>query len=168
MSTNHLKTIVFISMGVFGFLIFGFFGTLREQTAASTQPQHETLTKTMQPVSPRVFRKSLSTPQKSPTDFQKRDFYRTIVDNNLFRPLGWTPPRTREPYRLIGTLLPTDGKSEAQAILQGTTAGRTYTVSLGETLDTDTILVDIQPKQVTLEKAGVRRTLHLNATSLLK
>ena len=23
---------------------------------------------------------------------QKTDFYRMIVDNNLFRPLGWTPP----------------------------------------------------------------------------
>ena len=30
------------------------------------------------------------------------DFYRTIIDNNLFRPLGWTPPRPIEPYRLIG------------------------------------------------------------------
>ena len=46
--------------------------------------------------------------------------------------------------------------------------GRTYTVSLGETLDTDATVVDIQPKQVTLEKAGVQRTLHLNTTSLLK
>ena len=168
MSRKPLKTIVFISLGMLVVLIFGFFGARRVQTAASTQPRHETFTETTLPVSPRVFHKSLSTPQKSPTDFQKTDFYRTIVDNNLFRPLGWRPPRPREPYRLIGTLLPTDGKSEAQAILQGTTAGRTYTVSLGETLDTDTILVDIQPKQVTLEKAGVRRTLHLNATSLLK
>lgn len=27
------------------------------------------------------------------------EFYRTIIDNNLFRPLGWTPPRPKEPYR---------------------------------------------------------------------
>jgi hypothetical protein len=95
-------------------------------------------------------------------------FYCTIVDNNLFRLIGWTPPRPRDPYRLLGTRTPTDGKSEAQAILQSTTVGRTYTVSLGEMLDTDTTVVDIQPKQVTLEKAGVRRTLHLNTTPLLK
>ena len=25
------------------------------------------------------------------------DFYRTIVDNNLFRPLGWTPPARSNP-----------------------------------------------------------------------
>ena len=27
------------------------------------------------------------------------EFYCTIIDNNLFRPLGWTPPRPKEPYR---------------------------------------------------------------------
>ena len=102
------------------------------------------------------------------TDFQTTKFYRTIVDNNLFRPLGWCLPRKKEPYRLLGTILPTDGETPPHAIVQRTTAGNTYTVRIGEMLDTDTTVVDIQPKQVTLEKAGVRRTLHLNATSLLK
>ena len=133
-----------------------------------TKPQHEALTETTTLVSTRVFRKPLSTPQEALTDFQKSDFYQTIVDDNLFRPLGWRPPHLPYPYRLLGTRTPTDGKSQAQAILQSTTAGRTYTVSLGETLDPDTTVVDIQPKQVTLEKGGVRRTLHLNTTSLLK
>ena len=106
--------------------------------------------------------------QNSVTDSHTSDFYRTIVDNNLFRPLGWTPPRPREPYRLIGTILPTDKNTPKQAILARTTTRRTYTVRIGETLDTDTTIVDIQPKQVTLEKAGVRRTLHLNTIPLLK
>lgn len=101
-------------------------------------------------------------------DFQSSAFYRTIVNNNLFRPLGWMPPRPREPYRLIGTIIPTDASTSKQAILQSTTVGIIHTVSLGETLDTDTTVFDIQSKQVTLEKAGVRRTLHLNITSLLK
>jgi len=110
---------------------------------------------------------SKSTQEPSET-FQETEFYRVIIDNNLFRPLGWRPPRPRETYRLLGTILPTDVNIPKQAILQSTTAGRTYTVSLGETLDTDTTVVDIQPKQVTLEKTGVRRTLHLNTTPLLK
>lgn len=101
--------------------------------------------------------------------FQKSEFHQTIVDNNLFRPLGYrTPPRPREPYCLIGTLIPIDVNTPKRAILQSTTARRTYTVSLGEMLGTDTTVVDIQPKQVTLEKAGVRRTLRLNTTPLLK
>lgn len=100
--------------------------------------------------------------------FQTSKFYRVIIDNNLFRPLGWRPPRPREPYRLLGTILPTDANTPKQAIFERMAVRRTYTVSLGETLDTDTTVVDIQPKQVTLEKGGVRRTLHLNTTPLLK
>ena len=101
-------------------------------------------------------------------DFQDSDFYRTIIDNNLFRPLGWRPARPQEPYRLIGTILPTDGKTDAQAILQTTQGNTTYTVTRGDTLDADTTITNIQPKQVTLEKAEQQRTLNLNARPWLK
>ena len=109
-------------------------------------------------------------PNRSTADTPEvsRDFYRTIIDNNIFRPLGWTPPRPREPYRLLGTLIPCDGKSKAQAILQKNPAGRTYTVMIGDTLDTDTTLIDIQPKRIILEKRGQRRPLALNTTPWLK
>ena len=96
------------------------------------------------------------------------DFYRTILDNNLFHPLGWRPSRPREPYRLLGTLIPCDGKSKARAILQKNTAGKIYTVMIGDTLDTDTTLIAIQSKQVILEKRGQRRILALNTTPWLK
>ena len=168
MSTKHLKTSVVISLGLLVVLIFGFFGARRVQIASMTQPQHETLTETTQPVSPRVFRKSLSTPQDSLSDFQKSDFYRTIVDNNLFRPLGWRPPRPREPYRLLGTLLPNDGETPPQAILQSTTARTTYIVRIGDKLDKATTVTDIQPKQVTLKTNGKHRTLGLNTSPMLK
>lgn len=107
-------------------------------------------------------------PKENLTNFQKSDFYRTIIDNNLFRPLGWRPPRPRETYRLLGTVIPTDGNTEPKAILQATTINRTHTVTLGEKLDKDTIVTNIQPKQVTLEKAGQQRTLTLNPTSWIK
>lgn len=155
-------------MCVLGFVSFGFFGTRRVQTADSTQPKTETRTETTLRVSPRVFRKPLSTPQETQRDFQKTDFYPTIVDNNLFRLLGWTPPRPREPYRLLGTRLPTAGKHKAQAILQKTPAGSTDTVTIGDALDSDTTVIDIQPKQVTLETLGTQRTLTLNTSPLLK
>ena len=163
-----LKTIVFISLGLLVVLIFGFFGSRSVQTAASTQPRHETLTETTQPVSPRVFRKSLSTPQDSLSDFQKTDFYRTIIDNNLFRPLGWRPARPREPYRLLGTLLPSDGNTPPQAILQSTPARSTYIVRIGDKLDKATTVTDIQPKQVILKTNGKHRTLGLSTSPLLK
>ena len=100
--------------------------------------------------------------------FQTSKFYRVIIDNNLFRPLGWRPPRPRELYRLLGTILPTDANTPKQAILQRTAARTTNIVSIGDKLDADTRVVDIQAKQVSLEKAGVRRTLNLNTTRLLK
>ena len=85
----------------------------------------------------------------------------------MFRPLGWRPPRPKEPYRLLGTILPKDGKSPAQAILQATTRNKIHIVTPGDTLGTDTI-THIQAKQVTLEKAGQQRTLKLNPRPLLK
>ncbi|MDE0427341.1 MAG: hypothetical protein OXI94_17055 [Gemmatimonadota bacterium] len=163
-----VKTIVFLSIGVLGFLLFGGFGTRRVPTAAARQPKNETLTETPRPVSPRVFRSLFSTPQESLKHFQKSDFYRTIVDNNLFRPLGWTPPRPRDPYRLLGTIIPTDANTPKQAILQRTTARTTNIVTVGDKLDADTTVTDIQAKQVTLETVGQQRTLRLNTTPFLK
>ena len=90
------------------------------------------------------------------------DFYRTIIDNNLFRPLGWTPPRPQEPYRLLGTILSPDAGTPPQAILQTTIGNTTRIVTTGEKLDTDTEVVDIQLKQVTLSTKGQQRTLKLN------
>ena len=123
-----------------------------------------------QPMIPTVTVSTSGVPDTSIADTQQTppDFYRTILDNNLFHPLGWKPARPREPYRLLGTLIPCDGKSQAQAILQKNPAGKTYTVTIGDTLDTDTTLIDIQSKQVILEKRGQQRTLTLNTTPWLK
>lgn len=100
-------------------------------------------------------------------DFDSASYYRTIIDNNLFRPLGWTPPRPIEPYRLIGTKLAYYANTPPQAILQSTTGETTYIVSIGETLDASTEVVDIQPKQVTLSSNGEQRTLRLNTAVTL-
>jgi hypothetical protein len=104
----------------------------------------------------------------SPVMEVPESYYRTIIDNNLFRPLGWTPPRPIEPYRLIGTVLPRDENTPPTAIIQ-TTAGnqKNYIVTIGESLDTSTEVVSIEGKAVTLETDGQRRTLRLTATHYL-
>ena len=89
------------------------------------------------------------------------DFYRTIIDNNLFRPLGWQPPRPLEPYRLIGTILPRNENTPPRAIFQSTATNTTHIITLGSNLDADTQVVDIQSKQVTLSTQGQQRTLML-------
>lgn len=99
--------------------------------------------------------------------FDSESFYRTIIDNNLFRPLGWSPPRPKEPYRLLGTVLPTDDRTPPTAILQTTAGNQTYIVMTGETLDASTEVVEIKPKQVVLSTEGQRRTLRLTATHYL-
>lgn len=129
----------------------------------STYTQRHLTIPTVTVVTSEVPDTSIAETQQTPPDF-----YRTILDNNLFHPLGWRPSRPREPYRLLGTLIPCDGKSKTQAILQKNPAGKTYTVTIGDTLDTDTTLIDIQSKQVILEKRGQRRTLTLNTTPWLK
>lgn len=98
--------------------------------------------------------------------FQKTDFYRTIIDNNLFRPLGWTPPRPEEPYRLLGTIIPTDAKTPSKAIIQNTVRNQTYIVTIGDTLDTETHVTDIQTKHITLKKNGQQRQLTLKSSFL--
>ena len=91
--------------------------------------------------------------------FWQSDFYRTIIDNNLFRPLGWTPPRPIEPYRLLGTKLARDANTPPQAIVQAVTTNMTHIVTLGSNLDVDTQVVDIQTKQVTLSTQEQQRIL---------
>ena len=102
------------------------------------------------------------------TPFQETEFYRTMIDNNLFRPLGWRPARSKEPFRLLGTRIPTDGKTLPQAIIQATPGNKTYILTAGDTLSTGMTITNIQPKQVTLEKDGRQRTLKLSTTMWLR
>ena len=98
----------------------------------------------------------------SPIVFDSEAYYRTIIENNLFRPLGWTPPVPVEPYRLIGTILPRDDRTPPRAILETPAGKTTYIVSIGEQIDTATKVVSIESKTVVLERDGARRTLYLS------
>ena len=100
--------------------------------------------------------------------FDSASYYRPIIKYNLFRPLGWTPPVPREPYRLIGTILPRAANTPLQAIIQSTAGNKTYIVTLGNKLDAETEIVEIQPKQVTLSSKGRQRLLFLNAARWLQ
>lgn len=100
--------------------------------------------------------------------FQENEFYRTIIDNNLFRPLGWKPSVPPPTYRLLGTIMPSEGKTHPQAIIEAIVGNKTHIVGIGDILVSDIKIVDIQPKQVTLDKAGQRITLKLAPSTWLK
>lgn len=92
-------------------ILLGFFYT------ATQQQKNKTI---------RLKTQTQTTGIQTPADFQTSTrpptiddpFYRTIIDNNLFRPLGWQPPPKKQTYRLLGTLIPSDSQNAPQAIIQ--------------------------------------------------
>lgn len=99
-------------------------------------------------------------------DFGENEaFYKVIIDNNLFRPLGWTPPNNEPAYSLIGTAVGADG-AISQATLLEKRSNRYYFVTIGSKLG-DLTVKDIQAKQVTLEGAEKPITLKAGALQFL-
>ena len=80
-------------------------------------------------------------------------FYRTIIDHNLFRPLGWTPPNNEPSYSLVGTKAVGTNGAISQATLLEKRSNRYHFVTIGTKLG-DMTVKDIQAKLVTLDKAG--------------
>lgn len=98
-------------------------------------------------------------------DWRESAFYRTIVDNNIFRPLGWTPPKPMPMYHLLGTVISIDGIS-VQAILQEIGSERLHFVTVGDKVG-DATVGEILSKQVTLDKTDQTITLKLGTLQLL-
>ena len=85
-------------------------------------------------------------------------FYKTIIDHNLFRPLGWTPPKNEPIYSLVGTKAVDANGAISQATLLEKRSNRYHFVTVGTKLG-DMTVKDIQAKQVVLDKAGETVTL---------
>ena len=95
---------------------------------------------------------------RAEVDFGENEtFYKTIIDNNLFRPLGWTPPNNEPAYSLIGTAVDPNGRI-SQATLLEKRSNRYHFVRIGSKLG-DMTVKDIQTEQVILDKAGKPVTL---------
>ena len=83
------------------------------------------------------------------------DFYQTLIDNNLFAPLGTQlhqKPRPGENLKLLGTFLAPDAGRSTALIKQAST-GRLLTVTVGDVLG-DATVMKIESKQVTLDAHG--------------
>ena len=96
---------------------------------------------------------------------ENEEFYKVIVDNNLFRPLGWTPPNNEPTYSVIGTAVAAEG-GISQATLLEKRSNRYYFVTIGEKVG-DMTVKDIQPKQVVLDKEGEAVTLRVGGVQFL-
>ncbi len=84
-------------------------------------------------------------------------FYKTIIDYNLFRPLGWTPPNNEPTYSLASTAVNPNG-AISQATLLEKRSNRYHFVTIGTKLG-DMTVKDIEARRVILDKAGETITL---------
>lgn len=94
------------------------------------------------------------------------EFYQLIVDNNIFRPLGWKPPQKTPQYTLIGTTIASDG-SNATAFIVERQSNQFHTVKVGETFGNVSVK-EILPKKVTLKKEGEEIVLHCEKNQFLR
>lgn len=90
--------------------------------------------------------------------YEPSDYYQIIVDNNIFRPLGWKPPNKKPEYSLLGTSFdPTGNRSEASVLEER--SNQLHIVSVGDKIG-DAIIKEIAEKSVSLYKDGELITLN--------
>ena len=94
-----------------------------------------------------------------------QNFYRVIVENNLFRALGWRKPKRESDYVLIGTLIEQNGKV-AKAFVMEQRSSRYYSVSVGEKIGKSTV-EKIEANQISLNSAGKTVTLKTDSVQFL-
>lgn len=75
--------------------------------------------------------KDASPRSKNPDVNRDEDFYRVIVENNLFRNLGWKKPNRKPQYTLIATLIESKGNI-SKAFVMEQRENQYYYVSVGE------------------------------------
>lgn len=98
-------------------------------------------------------------------NWRESAFYWTIIENNIFRPLGWTPLKPMPVYRLLGTVISTDGTS-VQAILQEIASEHLHFLRVGDSVG-DATVTEILLKEVKLDKAGRRISLKMGRIQFL-
>lgn len=106
-------------------------------------------------------KKAVNTNSKTPNEF-----YQLIIDNDLFRPLGWRPPQKTPQYTLIGTTIASDG-SNATAFILERLSNQFRTVKVGETLGNISVK-EILPKKVTLQEEGKEIVIHCGRLQFLR
>ena len=94
---------------------------------------------------------------KSTESDDSADFYKVIVDNNIFRPLGWRLPNREPQYTLIGTAIDPNGTREEAFILEER-SNKFYIAGVGSKVG-DAVVQKIQEKKVILDKNGETITL---------
>ena len=93
------------------------------------------------------------------------DFYRVIIENNLFRPLGWRKPNRDPEYALVATWIGTKG-TVAKALVMERKSSQLYYVARGEKVG-DAIVANIAANQVSLKASDDMVTLKAESMEFL-
>ena len=93
------------------------------------------------------------------------DFYRIIVENNLFRPLGWQRPNRDPEYALVATWIGTKG-TVAKALVMERKSSQLYYVAKGEKVGS-AIVENIAANQVSLKGSDDIVTLKAESMQFL-
>ena len=75
------------------------------------------------------------------------EYYKPIVSNNLFRPLGWKQPDRSPKYELVATVI---GETYKKAYIKDTRYGRDYFVGIGDNVG-DNVVLEINRGMVQLD-----------------
>ena len=70
---------------------------------------------------------------------QGNEYYNIITINNLFRPLGWKPPKLTPKYQLIGTWI-SKNTEEKVAYVRDIRTNKIYRLAIGDTINN--IIID--------------------------
>lgn len=103
---------------------------------------------------------------KSVKSGDNSDFYKVIVENNIFRPLGWRPPNREPQYTLIGTAIDQKG-GRVEAFIIEERSSEFFIAGVGDKVG-DAVVKEIQQKKVTLDKNGEMITLRRGNMQFLK
>ena len=93
------------------------------------------------------------------------DYYRIIIENNLFRPLGWQRPNRNPDYALIATWIGTRG-TVAKALVTERRSNQLYYVARGEKVG-NAIIEKIEANQVSLKVSNDIVTLKTEGMQFL-
>ncbi len=77
------------------------------------------------------------------------EFYQVIIDNNIFRPLGWQPPKEEPEYTLLGTAIASNG-TDTKAFIVERRSGQLHIVQVDEQIGDARVKV-IKAKRVILQ-----------------
>lgn len=93
-------------------------------------------------------------------------FYQFIIDNDLFRPFGWQPPKQQPIYTLIGTAV-TQNVEDSEAFILERSSNRMHIVKVGEVFGEALVKV-IESKRVILNEGGKEIVLYCGRLQFIR